>query len=655
VSVEGIGNAGNVDITSNFLSASNATISADTYGIGNAGSVNISARDRVEFDAGSRVFSEVNEQAVGKGGSINITTGALDVSNLSELGTRTFGRGDAGSVNISARERVSFDNGGRATSALFFSAEGKSGDINIAASQLSVNNNATLSANTFGIGNAGNVNISARERVSFDNGGRATSEAFFSSAGNGGSINITARELSLSNGARLTANTSGAGNAGNVRVNVTDSINISGNDSGLFSSTEFGALGMGGAIEVRSLHLRIADGGVLQARTQSDFNGGNISVNVSNLELTGGGQILTTATSVGNAGSINIDATDSVTISGGDRTYSARLAELFAELGEFDVPTEFLDFLFNTTGDASGIFANTGSNSIGSGGSIGLNTTNLNITDGGRISVNSQGTGNGGNLHLTATDSINLTQQASVLAGTESGSGGDITLQAGNLLLLRNNSNISAKAGNSANGGNISIDAPLVVAVPSEDSDIIATAVQGRGGIITIDTNSTFGLQRLPSLTSRSDINANSASGINGEVQINTPGIDPGQGLTTLPEELVNLSALVPQGCKPSGGESQLVVTGRGGLPPHPTQPLNGDTVLVNFQAPSLPQGTKKPLADKPLAVNPQPATPTSNPQLVEATAWVVNSHGQIELVANAPKLTPHNPWQPSTTCSKVN
>jgi large exoprotein involved in heme utilization and adhesion len=52
--------------------------------------------------------------------------------------------------------------------------------------------------------------------------------------------------------------------------------------------------------------------------------------------------------------------------------------------------------------------------------------------------------------------------------------------------VLRQNSLINATAGGTGNGGNITINAPVIAGF--ENSDIIANAVQGNGGNITITT-----------------------------------------------------------------------------------------------------------------------------------------------------------------------
>ncbi len=61
-------------------------------------------------------------------------------------------------------------------------------------------------------------------------------------------------------------------------------------------------------------------------------------------------------------------------------------------------------------------------------------------------------------------------------------------------------------------------------------------------------------------------------------MEINTPDVDTSLGLVTLPAELVDASGLIALGCA-AGGENEFIVTGRGGLPPNPTDTLSSDTV----------------------------------------------------------------------------
>jgi filamentous hemagglutinin family protein len=149
-------------------------------------------------------------------------------------------------------------------------------------------------------------------------------------------------------------------------------------------------------------------------------------------------------------------------------------------------------------------------NNLGSqnGGKISIQASELIAQDGSQISASTLGAGQGGNLSVTASDSVvigsgsSLSAQANPdskgvsgdvtitinqltvrdgaqLGSVESGgNGGNITLQAQDLLLLRRNSNIDAKAGTAGaaeNGGNISITTEIVrIPEPSHTLGILA-------------------------------------------------------------------------------------------------------------------------------------------------------------------------------------
>jgi large exoprotein involved in heme utilization and adhesion len=226
---------------------------------------------------------------------------------------------------------------------------------------------------------------------------------------------------------------------------------------------------------------------------------------------------------------------------------------------------------------SSGLFANTTEGSTGDGGSIFIDPRNVIISDGAIISVNSQGTGIGGQTELIA-GSLTL-DEGTISAQTDSTTGGNISLNVQDLLLLRNGSQISTNAGTAGaggDGGNILINAGAIVANSLENSDITANAFLGRGGNIAINTNSIFGIDFRQRLTPLSDITASSEAGLAGSVEINTSGIDPTRGLEGLTEERINVE--VSQGCRVgASGEGKLAFfnLGRGGLPFSPDDTFN--------------------------------------------------------------------------------
>ncbi len=300
----GIGKGGDINITTGSLSLTNgAVLLAYTFGQGDAGNVRINARDAVTFDGvgsngdGSRAFTSVGSGAVGKGGDINISTGSLSLTNGAELSSSTSGQGNAGNVRINTRDAVTFDGVGsnRFRSGAFtlvdFGAVGKGGDINISTSTLSLTNGAGMSSSTLGQGDAGNVSINARDAFTATGANSAVASIVSREArGKGGDINITTGSLSLTNGAELLADTSGQGDAGNIRINARDVVTFDGLDSngyssGAFSTANSGAVGKGGDINIDPTRLTITNGAGVVVDSQGSGRGGNLNVQAGYLTL----------------------------------------------------------------------------------------------------------------------------------------------------------------------------------------------------------------------------------------------------------------------------------------------------------------------------------------------------------------------------------
>lgn len=451
-------------------------------------------------------------------------------------------------------------------------------------------------------------------------------------AGTTGELRINTRKLIVQDGAVVSTSTAmGTGKGGELQVNASDSVNLSGVDprgfsSGLFAITN--GEGQGGNITVNTNTLRLADGAVVSARTTDAGNSGNITVNANTLETVRGGQVLTATRSSGKAGDINLNVYNSVTLSGSDPTFAERLARLGSDI--------------NNEGAISGLLANTAEGSTGNGGSVIIKTGQLNITDGAEVAVSSKGTGDAGNLQVQ-TDSIRLDNGGKLTATSTSGEGGNIGLSNLNLLLLRGNSEISTDAtSGTGNGGNININTDLLAA--SENSYITARAIQGKGGNIRITTQGVF-------VSPDSSISAASERGINGVVEIRRLDVDPGADLVILPEQVVDISSLIVQGCPAGGanlasGKSSFTVAGRGGLPATPAEATRSDTPLADLGTSAQ---SSENLTSANIPNNPIPAD--SAPPLVEANAWAIGSRGEVILTASSPSVTPDIPWLKATSC----
>ncbi|MBE9106726.1 filamentous hemagglutinin N-terminal domain-containing protein, partial [Nostoc cf. edaphicum LEGE 07299] len=571
---QGAGNAGNLIITTRRLSSQNgARVSTSTSGEGQGGKLTVTATNSVELiDANSGLFTQT--QGAGDAGNLTITTRRLSSQNGARVSTSTLGEGQGGNLTVTTTDSVEVIGVG---SGLFTETSGAkgAGNLTIDTRRLIVQDGAQVSTSTTkGKGQGGNLFVAASDLVELQGTGISIDGQQFPSflstqtdnVGDAGNLTIKTRQLIVGNGAQIVTGTRGQGKGGQIEINATEAVNVFGfainkTASGLFSRTNQG--GQGGNIIINTNAFRVADNGVIDARTLGEGNAGNITVNANTLEAVNGGQILANAFtgSSGFAGNITVNATDRVTISG-----SAPLKRFVRIRGSL-VEDESLN---------SGLF------------------------------VRSQGSGSAGNLQL-GSPFIRLDNGGEITAETASGNGGNITLHDLDLLLLSGNSQISATAGTNqqgGNGGNIIINAPdgFIVAKPDENSDITANAYNGNGGTVTINATKIFGIASLtsedlkrlrpndpnpdPRKLQTNDITAISQTrpDLNGIVEINTLNVDPYQGLINLPA--VPVTSQVSQVCqgRTAQNESSFTIAGRGGLPPNPrSQPLTPDAVQLDW------------------------------------------------------------------------
>jgi large exoprotein involved in heme utilization and adhesion len=368
-----------------------------------------------------------------------------------------------------------------------------------------------------------------------------------------------------------------------------------------------------------------------EVNSQGTGKGGNLSLTAQRLQIRNGGQISASTSNRGDAGNLTVQAAE-VDISG-----------------------------TNAKGFRSGLFAGVAENATGRGGNLLMEVDRLTLREDSRITVANRGQGNAGNLTIKANTLV-LDNRATILAETNSGQGGNLQIQARDLLLMRRGSGISTSAGLAGaggNGGNITIAAPnaFLVTAPNENNDITANAFNGSGGRVAINAQGIYNFtirsraelsqllgtndpaelnpRRLPT----NDISAISQNNpnLNGSVTLTTPDIDPSRGLLPLPTGLVDSSNQIAQECQPGGRQlaNSFTVTGRGGLPISPIDPLMQQSALVNLvELPESGERTETRSQDSPQAA-PQA-------EIVEAQGWTKDANGDIFLIAAVP--TSHHP-----------
>ena len=603
----GEGDAGGVTISTNNLTLTNGgQITASIFGQGNAGLVDIAAKGDLTFDGetsegfNSGITSQVAEDAVGNAGGVSISTNNLTLTNGGRVDSSTFGQGDAGAVAIIATGNLSFNgedsegfNSG-VTSQVGLKAVGDAGGVTISTGNLTLINGGGVSADTFGEGNSGAIEISATGDLTFEGetlGGipsGVTSGVSLEAVGDAGGVTITTGSLTLTNGGEIDASTFGIGNAGLVKITASDTITFNGKDSRGFGS-----------------------GVTSRVEPNAEGDAGGVTITTGSLTLTNGGQISASTLGQGNAGIVTVNARESINISGVSEN--------------------------NLSG---GIFASAETVN-GIAGDVNVLTKQLTIDDGGRISVSSP-EGLAGNLNITANSlSQNRGAIASETGLSEGDVGANINLEISDIWNIENESIVSATAFGDADGGNININQGLsgteflLFAFPptgANGSDIIANAEQGNGGRIDITAAGVFGIEfrDIPPEEAQSnslnDFSVSSQFGTSGETIINRTVEDPTSGLINLPEAVGDATDQISQNPCEQGVGSEFTITGKGGLPPNVNESLNSESAQVGLIETVLSQQQK-------VAANNIPSD-NSIPEAVPAMGWVFNDKGEVTLTA---------------------
>ncbi|MFB8787287.1 MAG: filamentous hemagglutinin N-terminal domain-containing protein [Potamolinea sp.] len=560
------------------------------------------------------------------GGTIQVQGRRISLHDGSAVLATTLGAQNGEGITVRASESVEVL--GFSSNLLFPSiistnsktgSSGKAGAIAIETPSLLVGNGGVLSSTTFGSGNAGNMTVRANFVEAFGTLNNLNASGLFTAAqlgstGNAGDLTIETQRLRLTDGAQILATTTGTGNGGNLTVRATQAVEVIG-------FTELRNPGLPTAFIVIGSTIATS-----VTRRQVTGNAGNLTIETERLTIKNGGQIVTSTFGLGKGGDLTVRATDSVELIGTSGTNPLDISSL-AAIG--------------------------GKNSTGNAGNLTIETRQLTIRDGATATVeNLAPIGQAGDLEVKA-DSILLLNGGSLNAQTTAGDRGNITINSKDIL-LRNNSQITTNAQQTAKGGNITINTENLVAVPNENSDITANAQKGSGGRISITAQGIFGTQFRDTVTPLSDITATSERGpqFNGTVQINIQGVDPDRGLVELSETLADSSHQITQTCASFARNNSFVVTGRGGLPPTPSEALNFTPGWIDWRVSATggqrERGTEQSSTHQSSIPNPPSKIPKP---LVEATGWVTNAQGQVELVANVLNAKSDILWYKPATC----
>jgi filamentous hemagglutinin family protein len=539
-STSGSGNAGNVKVSANNISLENTgRIVSFTDGSGKGGNVEVTAtrhlfaRDTTGSDTTTGISVQSQGGATGQAGNIKVDAGSLTLLRKGQIEAGTFGRGDAGNVDVIVRGAILIDgaeanrtDGAEANRQLFTGiasqaeegSTGKAGRVSVQAGSLDILTGANIIGNTLGTGPGGEVKVVVAGDLLIDGNGvpssRQTTGIVAESAGIGigdaGSVAVSANNVTLRNEGRISSSTVGRGIAGTVAVHGGTITIQSGAQIASFTSGP----GDGGAVVVTTPGALLLDGlGVPSTRVAASATEpqsgapGSVIVDAGSITIRGGAQIASTTAGPAPGG-------DGLTVAKG-----------FCEAG--------------------GNVCVTGARDIRLEGS------------GSQITTNSTGARAAGSIAISAPR-VSLRDEASISTSAQTANGGAITIGRGDLLYLQNSRISTSVAAQSGNGGDIAVGQRFVVL---DRSVIRADAVQGNGGNVRIRAD------QFVQSASGSIVSAFSERAVSGEVTITGPPLNLNGSLVVLASELRAAAALLSESCAARGARapSSLVVAGRGG------------------------------------------------------------------------------------------
>ncbi len=544
------------------------------------------------------IFSSVAQgNTGGSSGDIKLEGNSILVRDFGTvttfLETATDGAGNAGNITLKTSGNLDLD--GLVFVESLASASGNAGNIELTSAQgniLMTNspfvNSLTSSLSSGSVGsiavNAPNGDILLTGNPEF---GPATLFTHIDGTGvnaDKGGIQITAKNLTIENsGIQIDNFTSFQ--PGDLMVDLTDSLSLSGTDipSSLLTTTRRSA--RSADLNITAHDILLADGSRASTETYRSGDGGTLNIFTQHLAITSGAQI--TSGSIVNPSLPPSQPPETPSGAGGTITVQG-----------FASPAESVVI----DGTGSGVFTDT--QGTGAGGNIFVSAKTVTLQNGGTISASTSGTALsavGGTIAISSVQSTTLNNGAYVTASSmgqaDAGSiqvdAGDrfamtdssVTTEAnqagGGTIKITTNPNGTVQLTNSlisasvldgtGGGGSVNIDPQFVIL---QNSQILAQAIQGPGGNISITTN-----LLLPD--ANSVISASSQFGVNGTVTIQSPNA-PGSGqVQPLGKSPLQATSLFNQHCASlAGGEfSSFTVAGRDSLPTEPSSWLSSPLV----------------------------------------------------------------------------
>ncbi len=492
---------GNINLTGGILNAPEGKI--ELGGLASPGIVQLDI-DGNNFDLifpidtakASIVLSNrasLNTSGLG-GGRVEIQGNNVSLSENSSISSVTIGNQNGKGINIQAAQLnlSNFSNINATTVGL-----GNSGDILIDTDNLSILDTSSINTLSFAaLGNAGNISLKASNSINLNNTSSLVTLSLgrgSAATGSGGNITIETKTLNLQNQSSIIAQSFlGQGNAGSVNLKATDTVNLNNSAIGTFS---FGA-GAGGNIIIETENLNLREGTNIVSSTVNprtvDINLFNSTINI----LSNGQPALQEALTAFIQNLIN-------TIDPGDTNNFEQ-----AKPGNINIFASKSIVLSGVSPDENNNIISTATFGSASGGNITLETGEFIAQDESLITSSTTDQGQGGNIALTASNSIKLINRSRLSTSTSgTGAAGNLKIFDTQNLTIQDGAQIIASTIGEGRAGNIDITADTV--------EILGISAEGfRSGIqsATLDEASSADAGEIKLTTRLLNINGGAIS-----------------------------------------------------------------------------------------------------------------------------------------------
>lgn len=480
-----LGAGGSMDVRAGVILLRRAgSISVLSAAQGAAGQMNLSAREII-LQSGATVSGSV--LAATEGARLTFQTDRLTLDGESIITLLSLTALVGGALNIDAGEMI-VTGGSRI---IGIATSGPAGTIRIAADDLTVNRRSQIISGTSGPFPGGDVFIDVGNLRIDGIGSTILAGPDENATARGGNLFIRAANVSITHRGSIGVGTVGTGDGGNL-VLEAQNLSIRGTgvpgSGGILAGVTEGASGAGGNVSIAARRIDLSRGGIITVDTEDTGPGGLLTVTADELNLTGSGTVLRANTSAllngGAGGNVQLEVNtlkilDNAAVVAGTIGSGAGGSALIRARS------------ITIDGANSTIFIGTlAAQNGGDAGTLELVTSSLNLTNGGLIFGGTRGSGDGGNVAISADSILIHRGLAGIHLGTSApvngGNAGRLNLRTGTLKILGSGTILAATLG-SGRGGELNIDAERLYMrgvsgdVPEESSTAIIAGTQGSG------------------------------------------------------------------------------------------------------------------------------------------------------------------------------